>query len=495
MQDKSNFDDHVNGTQRVTELEKYMSLISTLKGQEEFLLDENGIIISTNLEAVNITGYEEFEVIGEHFKLFYSSEEKEKAQEDLQNAIVLGQNIISGFRVKKRGSSFWAKIKIKHLTDHSSRAAFKVSLQDATHRALSDLRVQTVREEYLTIFNNPFVGSFKFRLNDFRLLMWNKKAEEITGRSDASDIFFNQLFANQTDFDQFLNQLKTEKKVEGQKFRIENNNRSGESWVMISARHFGPQGFAEGILLDITEQHNQMIELQRVNAELDNFTYHASHDLRAPLTTILGLVNLGMMEKEANNVQAYLEMIRGRISHMDVLLKDLISVSYNNKKEISNEPFLFQEEVKDIIKDYDTQGSRCRAYVEVIQEEEFVTDGIRMRTILRNLISNAFKYYNPELESPFVKIQVCVEKRRAAIQLIDNGIGIEWSHKERVYDMFYRATSRSTGTGLGLYIVKSMIDKLNGHISLESTFGYGTTLGVYLINQTKRKAKFCVQPD
>src|SRR4051812_26708561 len=85
------------------ELEKYLSLIGTLKGREEFLLDENGIIISSNLESVNITGYEEFEVIGKHFSMFYMAEEKEKAFKDLVRAISLKQIIVTGLRVKKRG--------------------------------------------------------------------------------------------------------------------------------------------------------------------------------------------------------------------------------------------------------------------------------------------------------------------------------------------------------------------------------------------------------
>jgi len=493
MQQKSALDHSVNDPERAVELEKYQSLISTLKGQEEFLLDENGIIISTNLEAVNITGYEEFEVIGEHIKLFYSSEEKEKAEEDLKRAVTLGQSVVSGFRVKKRGTTFWAKMKIKYLTDRSSRVVYKVSLQDTTHRALSNLRVQTVRDEYLAIFNNPFVGSFKFKWNDYRLMRWNKKASEITGRSDSDEIYFNQLFSFEDDFQKFVTQLKIERKVEGLKFKIKTDKKNEDRWAMICASYFVQQGFAEGILLDITDQHNQMIELQRVNAELDNFTYHASHDLRAPLTTILGLVNLGMMENEMVAIKSYLEMIRNRISHMDLLLKDLISVSYNNKKEVSFETFAIEKETKEIIRDYDYPGNKCTTYVDIVEQEEFVTDAIRMRTILRNLISNAFKYYNPELESPFVKIKIRVSKSHTAIQLMDNGIGIEWSHKERVYDMFYRATSRSNGTGLGLYIVKSMIEKLNGQISLESTLGYGTTFLLTIPNQLERTKRKLLQ--
>jgi PAS domain S-box-containing protein len=481
--DKKEGIDRVNEAERVVELEKYLSLISTLKGQEEYLLDEHGKILSTNLEAVNITGYEEFEVIGANLDVFYPPDDKKKVPEDLKRAVAFGQTIVSGLRLKKRGITFWAKMKIKHFKDSQSPVAFKVLLQDTTHRALSNLRVQTVRDEYLAIFNNPFVGSFKFRLNDYKLLMWNKKAGEITGRPDSEDVYFNKLFLHEHEFQQFILLLKETKRVEGLKFRVRHKRNGEERWVMISASYFVSQGFAEGILLDVTEQHEQMVELQRVNAELDNFTYHASHDLRAPLTTVLGLVNLGLMENYVGSAPTYFEMIRSRISHMDILLKDLISVSYNNKKELIYESFAFEKEIQEIVKEYDYPGNRCRVDIEIQQQDEFITDAVRMRTILRNLISNAYKYYNPELESPFVKIKTKVSETHAAIQLIDNGIGIEWAHKERIYDMFYRATSRSTGTGLGLYIVKSMIEKLKGQISFESTLGHGTTFLLTIPNQ------------
>jgi PAS domain S-box-containing protein len=479
-------------SERAVEMDKYLSLISTLKGQEEYLLDEKGIIISSNLEAVNITGYEEFEIIGEHLSKFYPKEEKEKANDDLKKAAAFGYVVVSGMRLKKRGTTFWAKIKIRYVAEGQSRVVFRVLLQDTTHRALSNLRVQSVRDEYLAIFNNPFVGSFKFRMNDYRLLMWNKKAEEITGRTESKEIFFNRLFLMQDEFLQFISQLKEQRRIEGLKFRTLNIKTNEDRWLMICASYFVTQGFAEGILLDITEQHNQMVELQRVNTELDNFTYHASHDLRAPLTTVLGLVNLGLMEKESS--QTYFEMIRNRISHMDGLLKDLISVSYNNKKEMIYEYFFFEKEITEIVKEYDFPGNRCKVEMNCLQKEEFVTDGVRMRTILRNLISNAFKYQNPELENPFVQIRVKVNREHSSIQLTDNGIGIEWSHKERVYDMFYRATSRSNGTGLGLYIVKSMIEKLTGQISLESTFGQGTTFQLVIPNQMNKMNNASLKP-
>lgn len=462
---------------------KYQSLINILKGYEEFILDPNGIIISSNLEAVNITGFEEHEIIGKCIDLFYTDEEKDKAIADLNKASRFKLITVTGIRQKKRGINFWAKMKIQAIYGSEDDVkGYKVTLQDATHRALSHARVQSIKDEYLTIFNNPFVGTFKFRIADRRITMWNLKASQIVGIVATESLNFNEIFANQKQFDEFLNLIIDTKKVESFKFQIKNNKEHKEQWGIINARYFDVNEFVEGIFMDVSEQHRQMLELQRLNTELDNFTYHASHDLRSPLTSMLGLVNLGKKEKSVDVLYTYLDMIKERINHLDILLKDLISVTYNNKTELEQNKFEFREEINLIIDEHIYQDIHFDISIEIVQNEIFVTDSVRMRTVLRNLISNAFKYRNPDTFRPFIRIKARVEKTHVAIQLQDNGIGIEWIYKDRIWDMFFRATTRSTGTGLGLYIVRSMVEKLNGFISLESTISAGTTFLLVIPN-------------
>jgi len=330
---------------------KYNSLLHILNGEEEFILDQDGFIIGSNLEAVNVTGYEEYEIIGKHISLFYRPDETEKAKADLEKAYRLGNTIVTGLRVKKRGVIFWAKMKIKLVTPaHPAGPSFRVILQDATHRAISKERIRTLRDEYLAIFNNPFVGTFKFRMDDFAIQMCNQKALEILGTSHSADLRLDRFFSSLQQFEIFISSLREQRKMEGFKFQVQDEKTHQENWAVISARYFEAQGFAEGVLFDITDQYTQMMELQRVNAELDNFIYHASHDLRSPLTSIMGLVNLGLKEPNINAVHDYLSMISSRIDHLDVLLKDLISVSYNNSDEKQYEPFDFEEEVNSISK-------------------------------------------------------------------------------------------------------------------------------------------------
>lgn len=465
-------------------INKYTSLLHILNGEEEFILDQNGYIIGSNLEAVNVTGFEEHEIIGRHISVFYRSEEIEKAKTDLEKAQRLGNSVVTGMRVKKRGVNFWAKMKIKYfITSHPDGPRFQVILQDATHRALSKERIRTLKDEYLAIFNNPFVGTFKFKMNGYGIQMCNQKTLEILGAQYSTDLRLDHFFSSLEQFESFITSLREKKRLEGFKFLVQDGKTTQENWAVISARYFEAQGFAEGVLFDITEQHNQMMELQRVNAELDNFIYHASHDLRSPLTSIMGLVNLGLKETIVDETHTYLKMIQGRIGHLDSLLKDLISVSYNNGVKIECESFHFKEEVDSMLKLLQNPDQPFKVTADISQPCDFETDPVRMRTILRNLLSNAFKYYNPEVALPFIHLNIRIGVSHCAILLKDNGIGIHQNFKNKVFDMFFRATERSAGSGLGLYIVKSMVEKLNGRVSFESTLNVGTTFLLTIPNQ------------
>ena len=489
MNNESFKDDEVGlGKDEDTEFEKHSSLLRILQSQEEFWLDRDGIIISSNLEAVNITGYEEYEVLGKHISFFYLQEEREKAQADLLKAENLGQAFVTGLRVKKRGAPFWAKMRINRIdSDLPKKPRFKVIVQDTTHRALSNLRVRTIKDEYLAIFNNPFIGSFKFRTDDYRVLLCNQKFQEITGIGKDSLLSFNSLFKCPRQFEYFITLLKNEKKVEGYKLLIK-DGKAEDNWAVISARYFASKGFAEGILFDISEQHTQMLELQRVNTELDNFTYHASHDLRAPIATILGLVNLGTKETSLDGIYSYLDMIRGRVNHLDSILSDLKAVSFNNSSDLALEIFDVKHELHTVLESLKDPQRNFQIDIDIRQSVDFITDSTRMRTVLRNLLANSFKSHNPSNKLSFIKLKVKVERTHASFQLKDNGTGMEWIHKGRIYEMFFRGTTQSTGTGLGLYIVKSMVEKLKGNISFESTLYKGSTFLMSVPNSIMKQA-------
>ncbi len=466
-----------------SEQDKFASIVNILRGSEEYILDPDGIIISSNLEAVTITGYEEWEVIGKHFSMFYIPEDRvlNRHESDLQEAGLTGRLHTMGWRLKKRNATFWAKVKIKLIHDASgSHVGYRMVIRDATHKAMSNYRVKRIRSEYLNLFNNSFIGIFKFRLDDCRLLLLNEKAMQVFERDSMDQLYFDDLFADPLAFHSFLNTVLQDRKVIGFDFLISHPGKD-ERWGSISCSYFDEGHFVEGVIIDITENKKQVLELQRLNHELDQFIYHASHDLRSPLTTLMGLVNLIELEPR-KSASLYTGMLKERIHHLDGLLKDLVYITLNGKSELGREKIDFETEISSILNEFQQQYQQVEVYMDTKLQAEFHSDPIRFRTILRNLISNALKYHNVHADPPFLKIRIKCGNDSALIDFEDNGIGIDHEHQSKIFNMFYRATPKAQGTGLGLYIVKLMVDKLGGKITVTSCRGKGTTFHLELPN-------------
>jgi PAS domain S-box-containing protein len=477
--------DHFPGLSE-DEQEKYNSLINTINGFEEYTLDTFGNIVSCHVANSIVSGYDEQEVFGKHISILYPDDSTFESLEHLDKAKELGEITLNGIRLKKKGQPFWCRMKIiTNLAEDQSFDGFTVRLQDTTYRALSNMRIRTMKDEYFSILNNPFIGIIKFRLSDLVVVMLNEKAKEILGEIDFADsttISISKWFDSLSELNEFKEQLKNNKQIERFMFCTKNNLTKQITYIELSVKCYHLQDFAEGVIFDVTDKQHQLQELTRLNSDLDNFTYHASHDLRSPLTTIRGLLNLSYKESAIEEVHKYSQMIEERVNRLDVLLKDLIAVTYNNKVSLVNAPIDFREEVNALLNEMSPGEIDLRYQVKVDQKQGFQSDLVRVRTILRNLISNSHKYQREDATMKLIRLNVKVEAAYAAIQLQDNGIGIEHEFKHKIFNMFVRATTKSTGTGLGLYIVKSMIEKLGGFISLESTINEGTTVLLIIPN-------------
>jgi PAS domain S-box-containing protein len=466
-----------NHSVKTTADDRYTSLCNILRGYEEFILNPSGIIISSNLEAVNVTGYEEWEVIGKHISLFYSVEDAATSapEEDLKNALAQGKVFYSGWRIKKKGIAFRAKIRITVIRDTEQvHTGFRMVIKDTTHNELYNYRVKRVRDEYLSLFNNAFIGIFKFRLVDSKVLVLNEKAREMLNVKEPDEIFLSQIFPDEDSFISFLSQL-----ADDDSKNVETQFEYKGLWLSVSCRSFPRQGFAEGVIADITEKKKQIAELHRLNQEIDKFIYHSSHDMRSPLTTILGLTHLIALEDPNANIQEYNEMIRTQVHHLDNLLKSLVNITFN-KSEPVHETIDFEKELEVILREFRHQYHHVKVDTVVTGSHEFLSDPARIHIILKNLISNAFRFHNPHAEAPFVKITVTQQASHTTIAVDDNGVGIDARYLEEIFTMFYKAERGSTG--LGLYIVKSMVDKLGGKIVVKSDRWIGSDFKVELPN-------------
>jgi PAS domain S-box-containing protein len=312
--------------------------------------------------------------------------------------------------------------------------------------------------------------------------MFGYSVEELRGKGLNSFIVPEELEAEGND----LNSLISSYKV----IRIETmrKRRDGE---MLSLIVYGVPVHMEdktigifGVYVDITEQKKIERELKIRNTELDNFVYKVSHDLRAPLSSILGLVNLANMPGNDDNPGTYMTLIGRKVEQLDHFISDVLSHSKNLKQVVTIE----KVDVKQIVANTFTDLSYLRnaelIYKDIdIQGSDFYCDRWRLAEIFRNLISNAIKYRRMDIDRPMVKVTVRITDIEADISFSDNGIGIEPDKLLNIFEMFYRASTQSDGSGLGLYIVKNAVEKLGGQIDVFSKPLQGTEFKIIIPNQ------------
>lgn len=223
--------------------------------------------------------------------------------------------------------------------------------------------------------------------------------------------------------------------------------------------------------------------LKKTNNELDRFVYSVSHDLRAPLASVLGLIEYTMSETEEEEVLQDLGMMKVSIEKLDRFILDILDYSRNARLEIKVQTVNFHqllEETKDNLKFLQTGGPAVRFETQVQENGTFGSDERRISILLNNLVSNALRYADTGKPDPFVEVKITAGPEGANIIVRDNGIGIAKEYHDRIFDMFFRVSEKSNGSGLGLYLVKETIDKLKGQINLESAPGVGTTFNIFL---------------
>jgi signal transduction histidine kinase len=231
-------------------------------------------------------------------------------------------------------------------------------------------------------------------------------------------------------------------------------------------------------------QSNQ--ELKKSNKELDSFVYSVSHDLRAPLSSMLGIVGLCEMGNLDDFMQKNITLLKSSIKKLDGFIIDILDYSRNSRLEINRQEIHFNDLLIDISNNLKFMGTDDQRNVDIRMTIHngvaFHSDQSRLGIILNNLISNSIRYHNPEAPDPFVEIRVVVSETAADICIRDNGIGIDKENQKKVFNMFYRVSNKSVGSGLGLYIVKETVEKLSGEIKLKSEIGKGTEFSIRLPN-------------
>jgi len=398
--------------------------------------------------------------------------------------------------INSNGKAVWVEGTIVNLLDNNHVESYVINFRDITNRKKLE-----EQQALIALIVNSSDDAIISKSIDGIITSWNVGAERILGYT-ATETIGNKIsmlvpleYHNEEKV--ILETIKKGTSVEHfETKRLKKNGDLIDVSLTISPVK-DPQGNIVGaskIMRDITDRKKideELIryncELKKANSELDRFVYSASHDLRAPLKSILGLVNITKEYVKPEDVELAdcMMMLNNSVLKLDSFIEDILSYSRNSRTELDVDIINFKELMEKIKEDYQhIEGvNDFDVQLKINAESAFVSDSKRVSIVLNNIISNAFKYKDNTKEISSLKIDYSCNNQNAIIKLEDNGIGIEDKHKEKVFEMFYRATMLSSGSGLGLYIVKETIDKLGGQIAVESEFGVGTKFTIEIPNQ------------
>lgn len=385
-----------------------------------------------------------------------------------------------------------SKIKLKNLIK-------PFSLLKNTKNEINTLKAETVLllERYQVLTEN-LAAAIIIRKKDGQIAYCSPYTEVLTGY--AVDEFYNEDLANGNDNflniiheesrEKYLKALKLTNLGEAFQFRYRFIHRTGidmwaETRIVPILDEYGDLTSSLSVTIDVTGPVQHQKEIENQNRDLEDFSYMLSHDLKAPVFTIKGMLNLinEDFESEAKKLKEPLSYINSAAKTIETLVKGVLDYS-KIKKESNVEENINLNEIFDNIKDdFHSQILQCNAEIFVEKDlPKVYADKLKVYQIFSNLFGNALKYRDRKRE---LKITISSEKlnnpRMHAIAIKDNGIGIPEDKLDAIFRPFQRINNEEIeGTGIGLACVQKLLEKVNGEISVKSTVGEGSLFKVLL---------------
>jgi len=423
-----------------------------------------------------------------------SNEDRPRFDMVVQQCLTTGNAAVVDYQITTAdGQTKWVQSNVKpYLNKQENILQLEGITTDITFRKEAELKLAESENNFRSIYEQAAAGIFQLDLAQ-NIIGVNKVFGNMLGHTRRTDAHRQPVLGLiHPEHHQEVSEA-LEKVVLGKEENLKLEARflpkdDGQVvWLLITfslVRHadLSPK-YVLGIVQNISELKKVQQDLMFKNNELDTFVYRASHDLLGPIASLRGLSDIMSMEENSPTMAHYISLFKGSAKRLDTILQNLIELTKIKSAEISVQEVDVWPIIKEGIAAFANlpEFARVKILTEVRLTKPLFSDPRLLAVIFQNLIENGIKYSRNNISDGFMNILV-EETSEEVVRIVveDNGEGIPKMSLNKIFNMFFRATESSKGSGLGLYVLKNALDKLNGSVAVESELGRGSRFTVFL---------------
>lgn len=456
------------------------------------ITDSKFNITYVNDKFCDISGYHETELLGKSLITLSADKQQEHLFEDIYS-LISTNGVWKGdiCNTKKDQSLYWANTTIIPLADDFGTIENYVSIYfDIAKSEARNINLKRIQNSFKVIFDST---PYSYFITDLKgqIIYCNTATETLSGyhKNELLNKKITDLkLLNKTDRTFFTKTLKiASKKPHKCEFQI-TSKKGQKIEIEVISHYFVNEGepLVLNIAQNITTRKNTLKKLEDKTKDLELLLYRSGHDLRTPFTSLEGLLNLMKLEPHNQNTSELIKMFETVLNNGKILVDDLSTSSLMLAKNIKKVEVDLNQLVTQTLNNLNhLNGYETICFnINIPKVFKFISNPQLLGSILQNLLQNAIKYHRPFTNShtPFIIINAFKIDNGVKISIKDNGKGIKKDELDKVFNLYYKSNTSETGTGLGLYITKNIVEQLNGVIRVKSIIDKETQFDIELPN-------------
>lgn len=474
---------------------RILSSIADVNINAVIICDGNGQIEWVNNSFEKMTGYSLKEILGKkpgHF--LQGNETNHDTINYLKSQIKKGEPFnCEILNYSKSNHKYWVRIQGQAIKNRNGEVLKYFAIEEDISLEKNYFEsIKAEKEKYSNIIANMNMGLLEVDNQD-TILLANQSFCEMSGYSlaDLIGTKASNLLSNSSD--KKMIQTKNQMRNSGisDSYEVKATSKTGETkyWMISGAPNYNVNGDivgSIGVHLDITEQKSLelqkeqlLLRLEKQNEQLNEYAQIVSHDLKSPLRSIHSLISWikeDNIDEFSEQSIEYLQLIENKVEKMDHLIQGILTYSKMDTLDLSSEKIDVSDVVNNIINIIHIPENIEVKIINLLPT--IIADKYRIQQLFQNLIGNAVIYIDKP--NGLVEVDFTEEKEHFIFSIKDNGPGIAAENQEKIFKVFQSFTKNEKSTGIGLSIVKRIVDNYKGEIWIESQLNVGTTFFVKL---------------